>query len=865
MSMSEKRANPAPPGLTFSDVLFVVFRHKWKILAISALGLVAAIGVFLKMPFPYQSEAKLFIKYMVETKSIPQVGGNESRIKSTDERGENIINTEVEILTSLDLASNVAAVIGPEKILGPGGGTNVSKAALSIRKNLTIDVPRKSNVIRVTFEDSNRELVQPVLKEIIDTYLRKQREINRPVALSDDDLVRQTDQIHTQLIQIEKDLRKAIDKAGVISVEDSKKLYSEQISKIRQAMLDVQAELAERQTAVAELSKLVPGKSVASTNVLQTTNSEATVTTDKVQEYSNVNRELGNLNASEQELLRQGYRETHPLIQKVRSQLRNLSAQKAELERTYPGLRRLVVASTTNNIDAATAKANVEPSATLLASGSSTRNDQPASLTGAPISAQKLMDYNRICGLLESLSKREQDLLVTFTPDSTYVKQVRQQITANEKLKQQLEEENPGLLSMRATDPKTAANDPGLAARNELASEKTRVAALQSKLGVLTQQLETLRREASTLYEAEDSITELQRKKQLEEAQYKYFSESLANARIDDQLSAGRIPNISKIQEPSAPFRDPQKLRKFYEMLLMIVLGSVAMGVGLAFLTEFFLDRSLKRPLEVESRLGLPLYLSIPLFNLNGNTRAISTGRKTALLAEKSGQEGGNRSGPTHNTELAPWDPRHILYPFCEALRDRLITFFEVSGLTHKPKLVAVTSCANGSGVSTVAAGLAAALSETGDGNVLLVDMNEHGNATHQFFRGELACGLDDALETTRRDNAMVQENLYVVSEKGNSDKLSNALPKRFRALVPRLKASDYDYIIFDMPPVSQISVTPRLARFMDMVFMVVESEKTDCDVVKRATTMLTDTKTNVGIVLNKGRNYVPRRLQQQL
>ena len=52
---------------------------------------------------------------------------------------------------------------------------------------------------------------------------------------------------------------------------------------------------------------------------------------------------------------------------------------------------------------------------------------------------------------------------------------------------------------------------------------------------------------------------------------------------------------------------------------------------------------------------------------------------------------------------------------------------------------------------------------------------------------------------------------------------------------MPKLKASDYDYIIFDMPPVNQISITPRLAGFMDMVLLVIESEKTDREVVKRA------------------------------
>src|SRR5262249_55502718 len=81
-------------------------------------------------------------------------------------------------------------------------------------------------------------------------------------------------------------------------------------------------------------------------------------------------------------------------------------------------------------------------------------------------------------------------------------------------------------------------------------------------------------------------------------------------------------------------------------------------------------------------------------------------------------------------------DPRSILRPFHETLRDRLITYFEVRNLTHKPKLVALTSCADGSGVSTTAAGLAASLSETGDGNVLLVDMNSQQGEAHHFYKG---------------------------------------------------------------------------------------------------------------------------------
>jgi Mrp family chromosome partitioning ATPase len=406
-------------------------------------------------------------------------------------------------------------------------------------------------------------------------------------------------------------------------------------------------------------------------------------------------------------------------------------------------------------------------------------------------------------------------------------------------------------------------SDPDKTARAELTAEKAKVNALQSKIKVLIGQLDELRKEASVMYEAEGTITDLQRKRELAESHYKYFSESLENSRIDERLGSGRIPNISRIQEPSPAFKVQTKI---YKLMAAIFFGGIGLAISLAFVIELVLDQSLKRPMEVEQALGLPLFISIPQVSLNRTTRGIGSGRKLSLLNDRAGEATHNNGKPSNrDTELDPWDPNHILQPFYEALRDRLITYFEITNLVHKPKLVAITSCNEGSGVSTVAAGLAASLSETGDGNVLLVDMNQQNGAAHQFCNGELACGLDDALEKEKRDLALVQENLYVVTESKNGERLPTALPKRFKNLVPRLKASDYDYIIFDMPPVTQISVTPRLARFMDMVFMVVEPERTNRQVLKRATSMLAESKTNMGVILNKGHDYMPKPLRQEL
>ena len=182
-----------------------------------------------------------------------------------------------------------------------------------------------------------------------------------------------------------------------------------------------------------------------------------------------------------------------------------------------------------------------------------------------------------------------------------------------------------------------------------------------------------------------------------------------------------------------------------------------------------------------------------------------------------------------------------------------MIVHFEVKNVTHNPKLVAVTSCDKGAGVSSVAAGLAASLSETGDGNVLLVDMNIEGGAAQQFYKGKLGCGLDAVLEVEARKSAQIQKTCMLLLEPMSAgDNPPSVLPKHLMGLIPKLRASDYDYIIFDMPTVTQTSMTPRLARVMDMVFFVIESEKTNQDVAKKVISLLGESKANVTTVLNK-------------
>jgi Mrp family chromosome partitioning ATPase len=202
--------------------------------------------------------------------------------------------------------------------------------------------------------------------------------------------------------------------------------------------------------------------------------------------------------------------------------------------------------------------------------------------------------------------------------------------------------------------------------------------------------------------------------------------------------------------------------------------------------------------------------------------------------------------------------------PYCDAIRDRLGLYFELNNLTHKPKLVGVAGFSEAAGASTLAAGLAASLSETHDGKVLLVDVNLGPEGVHPFFKGKPAYPLTAALKP-QTEIASASENLYLATVgSSTTGGLAQIGLKKFFDMMPNMKASDFDYIIFDMPPLDQTSPTWGTAAFMDKLLLVVEAEKNNRDVIKRGYRKLLAERDNVAVVVNKARSYVPKSLDTE-
>src|SRR5207248_2004618 len=171
-----------------------------------------------------------------------------------------------------------------------------------------------------------------------------------------------------------------------------------------------------------------------------------------------------------------------------------------------------------------------------------------------------------------------------YSDTASPVKSVRAQIADLEKEKQDSEKKLPGLAALGSP-------------RTDLGNEKAKLAGLEARTEILKSQLRSVQERIKQLAETTPQIARLERNKDLEEANYKYFQGSLEKARVDEALDPSKMPNISAVQRPSPPSL-VTKLRN--KIALLLGIGGLLLGLGLALGTELFLNRTVKRPLELE-------------------------------------------------------------------------------------------------------------------------------------------------------------------------------------------------------------------------------------------------------------------------
>ena len=182
------------------------------------------------------------VRYVLDTKGVSPPDPD-AQIKSTDSGGQNIINSEVEILTSLNVAVQVADIVGPERVLAKRGGGNDRKAAARvICSGISVEIPPRTAIMTVSFKHPDQEVVQPVLDALIKIYMRKHLEVHQGVGVLDDYYSRRRDEMRASLAKTEEELKRIKTEAKVVSLDETKRFRENQIVKLTDELLAAERE-----------------------------------------------------------------------------------------------------------------------------------------------------------------------------------------------------------------------------------------------------------------------------------------------------------------------------------------------------------------------------------------------------------------------------------------------------------------------------------------------------------------------------------------------------------------------------------------------------------------------------------------------
>ena len=249
------------------DILYVVFRHKWMIIAIFISAIVLALVIALSKPDIYISNAKIIISGG-QTGPLGMVTGGS---------GPSEINSELELLQSRGFAETIVDKIGPEKVLYTPADekspaqvlANIiekigiikwekqsvdpiemrEKAIETFTDTLSLRAVPRSTIIDVSYQARTPELSQEILTNIIEIYIDKHIEIHT-AAISLGFLSDEAERIKAELTQSEEELRQFQDRVDIVSLPEQITFLLERIEGLQTAIEETDADIYVSQAAI---------------------------------------------------------------------------------------------------------------------------------------------------------------------------------------------------------------------------------------------------------------------------------------------------------------------------------------------------------------------------------------------------------------------------------------------------------------------------------------------------------------------------------------------------------------------------------------------------------------------------------------
>jgi len=163
-------------GSSLREYLTVLFKRKTAIL-VTFFTVVAAVAVgsFL-LPPTYEAQSRLLVKFGREYIYRPEVGGEPDRRSLFMFNNEEMLNSELKILTSRDLVERVIQTLGLETLYPklmrnpPPRGTAMDGAVERFTEDLSVEGVKKSNVIEIAYQHPDPQLAARALNLLTELF-----------------------------------------------------------------------------------------------------------------------------------------------------------------------------------------------------------------------------------------------------------------------------------------------------------------------------------------------------------------------------------------------------------------------------------------------------------------------------------------------------------------------------------------------------------------------------------------------------------------------------------------------------------------------------------------------------------------------
>ncbi|MBN2438781.1 MAG: polysaccharide biosynthesis tyrosine autokinase, partial [Deltaproteobacteria bacterium] len=297
-----------------------------------------------------------------------------------------------------------------------------------------------------------------------------------------------------------------------------------------------------------------------------------------------------------------------------------------------------------------------------------------------------------------------------------------------------------------------------------------------------------------------------------------------------------RTGNIRVVDAAEIP-KSPVSPKKTQNMLLGLIVG-LALGIGLAFFLEY-LDNTIKVPDDIKERLKIPYLGPVPVITMAADNPGGNPGKS------------GTREGSLEEDLVTIGSPKSTASESYRGLRTGIL----FSAADVPPRTILITSAAPTEGKTITSANLAVTMAQAGN-KILLIDCDMRRPRMHRVFNVPRDRGLSNILAgTCGIDETLLHTaipRVDIIPSGPVPPNPSEMLGSQSMFKIIETLRGRYDQIIIDSPPITAVTDSVIISRWVDGVLLVIRAGETHREIIKNGIGLLQAANARIlGAILN--------------